>query len=235
MKVTATDELNDSLIKLKGNLIFRLSLASKELFHSSFWSCLIDIYPQNVEIFNIKYNPISKIKTLREFEHIDLIILVDNNVYIIENKFKSLPQKKQLIKYRDKEEKIKKQLKEKYNIEGELKFHYKLVSLFKPSYFKNNNGIEEWEIIDYKKLQYLFTALNLPDSLKYNQYIFDYKEFLEHFNKILDYIDANEYYDFDFLEQERIKNLKLDGILKKYFKNRINNNEHNEVSNIDGE
>ena len=99
--------------ELKQSPIFAMSLSSKELFHSNFWEWLFE---RNVEYIKIffedfeykgdveKYGPVK-----REDGHRDITIWQCwdgknklNNAYIIENKFKSLPDKAQLERYQSK-------------------------------------------------------------------------------------------------------------------------------------
>lgn len=97
--------------KLKENPIYAMSLSSKELFHSNFWAWLFE---RNVDYAKIFFGEdIEECKCVeREQKHRDVTIWgkeVRNNkgnvnydeAYVIENKFKSLPYKEQLLKYQN--------------------------------------------------------------------------------------------------------------------------------------
>ena len=120
--------MNDSFVeKLKGNAIFQLSLSSKELFHSNFLAWLAE--DENTRnIFNqIMRNWLNdptwkfdenQMMIKREYKNFDFCIcekisLKKNNVrdnqeeeyipgsiiFVLENKFKSIPYKEQLARY----------------------------------------------------------------------------------------------------------------------------------------
>lgn len=84
--------------ELKSSPIYTMSLGSKELFHSNFWGWLIE---HNNEYANIFFKSIhnGKLKVVREEKNRDITIEIDKKKYVIENKLKSIPTEKQLIKY----------------------------------------------------------------------------------------------------------------------------------------
>lgn len=100
--------MNDSEV-LKANPIFAMSLSSKELFHSNFWAWLFE---RDIAYAKIFFNSITNVvKVEREKKHRDVTIWQSTSVknkstvlddaYIIENKFKSLPDKEQLLRYQE--------------------------------------------------------------------------------------------------------------------------------------
>ena len=98
-----TIPINEILKKLKKNSMFRLSMTSKELFHSNFWAWLIDNYKQKFTgIFYPDYDNSSEFKVEREKNNFDLSLKFKDKIVIIENKFKSLPDKNQLQRYLNK-------------------------------------------------------------------------------------------------------------------------------------
>lgn len=96
------NELIQILDDLSKNAMFRLSLCSKELFHSNFWAWLIEKDNDLTSVFYDKYKKGIPVKVAREENHFDLSLEIDNNLIIIENKFKSLPDKRQLEVYLNK-------------------------------------------------------------------------------------------------------------------------------------
>lgn len=93
----------DTLKELNKNAIFRLSLTSKELFHSNFWAWMIEKYPQKFTgVFYSKYDGYTIPQVFREKYNFDLLLKIDNKFIIIENKFKSLPDRNQLDRYLEK-------------------------------------------------------------------------------------------------------------------------------------
>lgn len=90
--------------ELKNNPIFIMSLHSKELFHSNFWAWLLSRNSEYVKrVFGLDVD--SDIQVSREQNHCDITIWKNkkgktyHDAYIIENKFKSIPDKEQLLRY----------------------------------------------------------------------------------------------------------------------------------------
>ena len=83
--------------ELKKSPIFHMSLSSKELFHSNMWAWLFERSISYCQIFfkDISAKPVVK----REEKHCDITFWIGDKAYIIENKFKSIPNKNQLAKY----------------------------------------------------------------------------------------------------------------------------------------
>lgn len=95
--------LEQSFYNLKKSPMFAISLSSKELFHSNFWAWLIEYNPEYSKVFfdDIDFNNILFVK--REEKNRDVSIHLNEKVYIVENKLKSLPNKEQIIGYQNEE------------------------------------------------------------------------------------------------------------------------------------
>ena len=90
------------------SFIRSISNNSHELFHSNLWGWLIENDHNFAKCFfeGIDAKEINKV--YREKNNLDLyIVLEDGSKYILENKFKSIPEKEQLIKYVSKNEDAK--------------------------------------------------------------------------------------------------------------------------------
>ncbi len=94
----------------KNSLIYRMSLGSRELFHSNVWAWLIEHDHDFIKIFFKDYDKEEYIfsDVLREWKHRDLVIKLQKKgcnekdgkyYYVIENKIKSLQDKQQLSNY----------------------------------------------------------------------------------------------------------------------------------------
>lgn len=71
--ITLEDPLKSTLKNLSDNMMFRLSLTSKELFHSNFWAWLLEEYPDSTKVFYNDYsNGDTVSKILREKNNTDL-------------------------------------------------------------------------------------------------------------------------------------------------------------------
>lgn len=92
---------------LKKSLLFRMSLGSKELFHSNVWAWLIEQDPAFIKVFFPEFDDkcYQYLGVSRECWHRDVIIWLekcDNKercYYVIENKIKSLQDEEQLRRY----------------------------------------------------------------------------------------------------------------------------------------
>ena len=92
---------------LKKSLLFRMSLGSKELFHSNVWAWLIEQDPAFIKVFFPEFDDqcYRYLGVSRECWHRDVIIWLekcDNKercYYVIENKIKSLQDEEQLRRY----------------------------------------------------------------------------------------------------------------------------------------
>jgi len=118
MKMETTTGISDIVEKLSNNALFKLSLGSKELFHSNFIESILSIespegrnfskiFLENFLNCNLDENIL--IDTSREQNHIDIRFDLFNKsekrptdkifTILIENKVKSLPDKDQLNNY----------------------------------------------------------------------------------------------------------------------------------------
>jgi hypothetical protein len=115
-KEKITDKLNNIESNLNMNALFKLSLGSKELFHSNLLESILGIDDENGRYFSCEFfkllgipglENITKIETEREKNHIDISFRFYKSEKVkpvktifIENKVKSLPDLDQLNKYR---------------------------------------------------------------------------------------------------------------------------------------
>lgn len=209
-----TRELNDILGELKMNPIFKMSLGSKELFHSNFLEYLWEL--DNSRFINMINSLLPKEKAIvlesgkeyfmgREKEKIDICIFHKEDkkeVYdlVIENKVKSIPYKKQLEEYFSK-------VQEK----GSNNCKFILLTLSDEFPDKDNDRVKKWKITNYKTLkdsirsQYLGNA---QISEKDQTYIRDYCDFIEQLDNLKEILIPN---DQQFLFVKEDKDL-LDGI-----------------------
>lgn len=148
--------LKDTLVEISNNVMFRLSLCSRELFHSNFWAWLIEKQPIQVLPIFVKDLDLSKIdlsnfdvkreetvskvmqkniytgKEINKKCNADISFKLGDTLYIIENKFKSLPDSAQLDNY----------------IEGKSKTKIILASFIKPYFeLKPNMSFVSYETI----------------------------------------------------------------------------------------
>ncbi len=201
-----------TLTEIKKLPIFKLSLGSKELFHSNFLEFLWE-YDRNsfIKMINVLLKSYNKSITLestsnlrREKEHFDLCIFhkAKNGriIYdlVLENKVKSLPDKGQLERYfKD----IKK------NKKAGSKTIFVLLSLAKD--FPNKKEIENnWIVVNYKDLADAIQATSWPKKTG-DSYIFDYKEFIEKLDALGDDILNNLNNEYLFQCIERYKEERL--------------------------
>lgn len=214
VKMKLTEILND----LKANPIFRMSLGSKELFHSNFLEFLWDLDKSKfMEVINDTLLPNRKEIVLkpesvfdREKENFDICIhhleikikkngeqgkqTKDLYDLIIENKVKSIPRKDQLEEYEEK-------AKEKGNPVFLL---LSLVTVFpcKTDLVAYNSP---WIVIHYDKLKEAIEE-HYKDVDEHNlKYITDYCQFIGQMHKLQEHmiqdIDDQVYYDEEELNE----------------------------------
>ena len=180
---------------LHSNPMFRISLGSKELFHSNFlaflWDCdkqakkakkaflnmINDLLPEGKKINVNELLGKEGLTIYREKENLDLCIChTENNKecidIVIENKVKSIPYIEQLDEYR--------QTAAKPQYKNSASVTYILLTL--ATEFPNKEAIErDWNIITYDQLveaikQYYRTN-NIEPRLQ--QYVADYTDFID--------------------------------------------------------
>ena len=177
------------LEELYKNPMFRISLGSKELFHSNFlaflWDCdkqaflnvINDLLPKGKKINVTELLGKEELTIYREKENLDLCIChTENNKdcidIIIENKVKSIPYIEQLDEYR--------QTVAKPQYKNSASVTYILLTL--AEVFPNKEAIaEDWNIITYDQLveaikQY-YRKNNIEPRLQ--QYVADYTDFID--------------------------------------------------------
>ena len=179
----------NELEELHQNPMFRISLGSKELFHSNFlaflWDCnkqafLNMIYHLLPEGKKINVNELLKKDELtiyREKENLDLCICHTENKkdcidIVIENKVKSIPYIEQLDEYR--------QTAAKPQYKNSASVTYILLTL--ATEFPNKEAIEiDWNIITYdqlvKAIKQYYHKNNIEPRLQ--QYVADYTDFID--------------------------------------------------------
>ena len=112
MKKKTTSIIEEQLQRLNRSPLFAISLSGKELSHSNFWAWLLEQEVEGkhpfIEVFipDFYQNGCTFISVEREKKHVDLTITYKNKaneteILIIENKIKSIPTKKQLMRYEE--------------------------------------------------------------------------------------------------------------------------------------
>lgn len=234
------EKLKNIINDLSNNVMFSLSLTSKELFHSNLWAWLGRKYPKMfTEIFldeKVELDENSII--LREYKNFDLYVETKNSIYVFENKCKSMPNKSQLKEYDTKLAKIKE--------EKEKEIKTKLISYFEPigTYVWADDNtpsrIHDWSIITYNELYNKFknSFKNNKEIIEKNEketenndkiIIEEYIKCLKLLNDLHNSIELNdettidEYYSL--LDNNEIKELSrkinFEKILEKIFVNKL--------------
>jgi hypothetical protein len=179
----------NELEELHQNPMFRISLGSKELFHSNFlaflWDCdkqaflnvINDLLPEGKKINVNELLGKEGLTIYREKENLDLCIChTENNKecidIVIENKVKSIPYIEQLDEYR--------QTAAKPQYKNSASVTYILLTL--ATEFPNKEAIErDWNIITYdqlvKAIKQYYHKNNIEPRLQ--QYVADYTDFID--------------------------------------------------------
>ena len=179
----------NELEELYKNPMFRISLGSKELFHSNFlaflWDCdkqaflnvINDLLPKGKKINVSELLGKEGLTIYREKENLDLCICHTENKkdcidIVIENKVKSIPYIEQLDEYR--------QTAAKPQYKNSTSVTYILLTL--ADVFPNKEAIaKDWNIITYdqlvKAIKQYYRKNNIEPRLQ--QYVADYTDFID--------------------------------------------------------
>ena len=178
----------NELEELYKNPMFRISLGSKELFHSNFlaflWDCdkqaflnmIYHLLPEGKKINVSELLGKEELTIYREKENLDLCICHTENKkdcidIIIENKVKSIPYIEQLDEYR--------QTAAKHQDKDSTAVTYILLTL--ATEFPNKKVIESgWNIITYDQLVKAITQYYHKNNMepRLQQYVADYTDFI---------------------------------------------------------
>ncbi len=220
------DLLKNTVISLKQSLVYTLSLGDKELFHSNILGWLLENHNDKgiqpiVKLFINDELEIERVE--REKNHFDLCVTchkkdneADKHFVIIENKFKSMPDKTQLERY---EEVC---LKKKKNVD------YSFI-IFAPSasldIFEKNRPVN-WQTVAYEdlckalsKAQFSLTS----DEQKFrNEFLSSYKKLLESLLKIISLVvmsasEENSPYLVDKEVLNTLKEIRLHDVYQKLY------------------
>lgn len=220
MSVKFENTLND----LSKNPMFRLSLGSKELFHSnflavlweqnheeSFLNMIDDLLPEDRKINVSELLKKEGLTLYREKNNLDISIRHTENDkeiidIVIENKVKSIPYEEQLQKYEDKVKKNPKDISATY------------ILLTLANKFPNQEAIKkEWSIITYtdlaKKIEEYYGGDKIVDKLQ--QYVTDYIKFINLLGdlNILENFENNPFHNDD--EIKKFHEIKLSDLYLK--------------------
>ena len=227
--------LSNLICDLSKNGMFRLSLGSKELFHSNFWAWLLEEYGFNAaKIFQEDCN-MNICEIYREMSHTDLSFKYNGKLIIIENKFKSYPYLEQLQKYAYE------------NLNNNLD-HIILVSYYEPTFLSDKgitglgNNLFRYEgNYEYKgenkQLCFQFKYLSYKDILQnirnfYPNVILEHKTYVDDYIKMLQsLVEIKEYLSMEnnpektfksFIEdiranEEKAKDFNFDVTIQKIF------------------
>lgn len=229
--------------KLKNNPIFQLSLSSKELFHSNFLAWLAEddntrcVFNKVMQTWlddkNWEYKP-NEMEVKREYNHFDFCVCdkltIDGNdvtgsvQVVLENKFKSIAYKAQLVDYKDRTKTLNEEgYENKYKAEeanngkilprgwrDEVEHpNTKYILLTLADNFLDKDEIQSlgWKIVtyaEYAKLLRTVVGELKDDEIKGNkafyveliaQYCNFIEMFSEHINECLDNVKENNYWD----------------------------------------
>ena len=229
--------------KLKNNPIFQLSLSSKELFHSNFLAWLAEddntrcVFNKVMQTWlddkNWEYKP-NEMEVKREYNHFDFCVCdkltIDGNdvtgsvQVVLENKFKSIAYKAQLVDYKDRTKTLNEEgYENKYKAEeanngkilprgwrDEVEHpNTKYILLTLADNFLDKDEIQSlgWKIVtyaEYAKLLRTVVGELKDDEIKGNkafyveliaQYCNFIEMFSEHINECLDNVKEDNYWD----------------------------------------
>ena len=190
--------------KIENTLNYQLSLSNLELYHSNLFAVVLEkskfinhkFFSDVIDI-NKKY---TDLKVYREKNSIDLTIEVidedeKTHVIFIENKVKSLPDKKQLTRYSEKDS----------NAKGIL------LSLVEPGF----DLPESWFRKSYVELiEYYRDLLDKVDET-FRLFLIDYIEYMENLEKFIGKVSYGESYYFEETNNKVLEGMRLRSVIVK--------------------
>lgn len=200
--------------ELKGSPLFNLSLGSKELFHTNFIGWLCNNYTVEMgeilsNYFALKEKDTVITNVARELKNIDLSFSIGAISVIVENKVKSIPDKTQLISYKEK------------SCKNSLCI---LLTMIKPDFNASEIG---WHVLTYDNLALLIgkLAARINNTNNYHtQILDDYIFFISSTSNLLRSIsfDISEgIFDFYGNEFLTFKELKMHDLYLKHTYHRL--------------
>lgn len=214
--MSKTLNLDEIYTRLKKSFVFRASLGSKELFHSNIWAWILENENINKRelLFNLFFPDVkyTDMEIRREWEHLDLSIFSksQNNVYVIENKMKSIPTKEQLEKYSNKLNENK-----QYNfIKGVL------TGIESPDWI---DKVELWTFVSYKNICNTIRDIANYNSGKIKEFLDSYADMLDDIFSFLKYYDEIYYKKLPLWMEESkyASELKIWDLVQKREENRF--------------
>ena len=240
------DYIDEKIKALKDSPLYAMSLGNRELYHSNFWAWLMRRNPYMINVFfdklikkvekkeDKKGEPVFNITTTeddithqnidpmelikREDSHTDILIQLGKKVYIIENKIKTLPDRKQLLKYQHKSEGFQKGC---YTGFVDPDFKEELITF---DYEKRESLMFEhskWGFVSYTDIsEKIKKYLNNREYDRFNDFetniIKKYYEYIADLNYIMkEKISNDDMKIFKFESDERLESIRMDDTYKK--------------------
>lgn len=191
--------MNKYVDLLNNDPIFIMSLSSKELFHSNFWSWLFE---RNIEYIRVFFPELQSFdKVYREQGNRDITIWQGQDSYVIENKFKALPELTQLKKY---QKKLNEQFKSGI-----------ITGIIKPSFTDSET---DWLFISYEEIgeKIKKVAYKIENDCFEKEFIINYANMIIRLAKCIKQL-YDEYSGKWIFQNEykEIEKLRIDDVLKK--------------------
>lgn len=242
--------------ELKNSPLYTMSLGSRELYHSNFWAWLMRKNPYMINVFfenlievvekgekgfkiiakgKCKEN-IDPLKLIeRENANTDIKIQLDNDVYIIENKIKTLPYREQLLKYQYQSKGFQNGcytgLVDPNFSEEEIEFECK------KEIHKNTFQHKDWSFVSYSTISKRITAImDQNDKGWFNcferEIINKYCEDISNINTIIsEKIPSNNVQEFKFEKDLALDNIRLEDVYQKLKADIFKKNLHEKLKN----
>ncbi len=201
---------------LEKSLLFRMSLGSKELYHSNVWAWLMENDNNFIRVFfnNKNLDNYEKVIIEREKHNRDIVIKLvgkDRREYlVIENKIKTLPTKDQLKKYTEDID--------NYRLIGAV-FTGLLNPFNEKLKFEYNNSFLTWDFLNYveiaNKIQQTVESSTKEEIIYYKDQIFEYCSNIKKMQELLllDIEKTNDKLEFEC--SSKLKSLRIEDLFIK--------------------
>ena len=217
---TEKSVLKNAIVALKKSPLFWISAGSLELSHSNFIAWLIGCYPATASFFGV--NSSDEIRVDREKNRIDLTLTCNGRKIFIENKFKSLPDEKQLEKYKTARNK-------KPRNAGEYRFI--LLTLIKADSWIDKSGWEQKTYEDLVGFLRKWLSCNQTKTCPRDKEIIQsYCEMVEKVCKIVSHYKKSEKYWFDETNIQKLEEIRFADTIKKLHASRLKSDIRKKIS-----
>jgi hypothetical protein len=188
---TLEESIEPLLKQLDRDLLWSMSRAAQELFHSNTLAFLMEHYPEEALPIRRLFDPDASgtLRVHRELRNLDLVGEGPASRFVVENKLYSLPYPKQLRRYLEKELPWSKG----HGPKGANDTTYSLLTLMEPVFDPS-----PWSRVTYEDLANALNSLNSADFGRDSDLVTRYRALVRRLIDLKDIVDPRSHLDEPF-------------------------------------